>query len=375
MKTPLRLWNTGMRVALAAICALILSACKPDPVPDPDPDPKPLTVCETPGPTASKTPDWDWEVRSVVQIPHLSTVTAFFIDSLTGYLGTNQLLKTTDGGKTWASLPLQANDVPSAIYFTDLQHGFVFGQKRAECATGCENFIMRTVDGGQTWERTVLSGIGKFYFNEVYMADNLNGIAYGADGVNFAYIFRTSDGGLTWQSQHLVIGGNALPGNLLQPGSGILALTSLDSLYLSKDLFQTWEVFAKPRFFRVLFESPGFALAAGDDYWMTSTDTGRTWQRPVNRKIFPLAINKNGGILSQVMGGFCQPNQLGLFPATWASIETTLVTKESEPFAGTFFNSVQRVGKYIFAVKPLWSDGEFPMQDQVQVIRITDNHY
>jgi photosystem II stability/assembly factor-like uncharacterized protein len=364
-----------MRVAFAALCALILSACKPDPVPDPDP--KPLTACETPGPTASKTPDWEWEVRSVVYIPHTSDLKAWFIDSLTGYIAGRDLQKTTNGGKNWTKIPMQENDVATALCFTDLQHGFVFGYKQNDCVTGCESFMMRTSDGGQTWDRRVLTGIGKFYFNEVIMTDNLNGIAYGADRVEFAYIFRTSDGGLTWEPRHVIIGGTWVPNKLQRVSDGIMCISARDSLYLSNDLFQTWEVAAQPRFTRILFDGPGYAIGAGDGSWMTSRDTGRTWQNPIHRKIYPFAINKKGQFLSQVMGDFCQPFSLGYFPATWANIQNNLVTQESEPFASMFFQSVQRVGKYVFVLKPLWiSEGtNWNGLDQVQVIRITDNNF
>ncbi|HEX8385002.1 MAG TPA: YCF48-related protein [Rubricoccaceae bacterium] len=88
------------------------------------------------------------------------------------------LFRTTDGGRTWADVPLPPQFGLYDVFFLDPQHGW---------AVGDENY--RTVDGGQTWQQTMQ--LGSTYSVEFYTP--LFGLASGNFGLAVS-----RDGGLTW---------------------------------------------------------------------------------------------------------------------------------------------------------------------------------
>jgi photosystem II stability/assembly factor-like uncharacterized protein len=96
------------------------------------------------------------------------------------------ILKTTDGGETWfpLSVPYQ---IYRSIYFLDENTGWTVGQH------GSQGILMYTSDGGETW-------INKKYFSNyvntaIWFIDLQTGfINYGSG------IYKTTDGGLTWEN-------------------------------------------------------------------------------------------------------------------------------------------------------------------------------
>lgn len=120
----------------------------------------------------------------------------YFINEDTGWIvGTYQIvLKTTDGGDTWAKV---LNIVPGnkcffSVCFTDELHG---------CATGGTvpgapgGVIMVTNDGGFSWIETTPPE-NEFY-RKVFFQDSLEGWICGDDGA----LIKTMDGGFTWEDK------------------------------------------------------------------------------------------------------------------------------------------------------------------------------
>jgi photosystem II stability/assembly factor-like uncharacterized protein len=100
------------------------------------------------------------------------------------------ILKTEDGGKTWAA---QASGNPNSLFkiaVIDAQNAVAVGDNGA---------IVHTTDGGAHWQ-TVKSPKEVTLF-DVFFADPKDGWSVG----EFSSIFKTSDGGQTWA---LVYGGN-----------------------------------------------------------------------------------------------------------------------------------------------------------------------
>jgi len=107
-----------------------------------------------------------------------------FTDELKGHVvgrdGT--YLATDDGGSMWTVRTLGEDDL-WAVEFVDEQKGFI---------TGDDGLVRMTTDGGATWLSRTVSDDSPLYGLSFY--DPLHGWACGADG----YVARTTDGGSTW---------------------------------------------------------------------------------------------------------------------------------------------------------------------------------
>lgn len=114
-----------------------------------------------------------------------------FFNGNIGWAGSNdQLLTTTDSGKTWqmATSKDQNFTVIDAIYFVSPSIGW---------AAGGGAGIAMTADGGKTWQRQHLD---KGILTSIYFVDADNGWVVGQNGAN-GLILSTNDGGKTWKSR------------------------------------------------------------------------------------------------------------------------------------------------------------------------------
>lgn len=165
-----------------------------------------------------------------------------FINSNTGWYARSkgQISKTTDGGISWNTYDVDANDLNS-IKFVNANTGYVCGNNGRllksingglnwsiqnpsstdtlvsidfvnELTGWCagRDFIVNTTNGGSQWYRqNIDTSIVKPRFTVLKMYDSQNGLA-GAYRKNandmYAYIYRTSNGGVSWQFQDSVYG-------------------------------------------------------------------------------------------------------------------------------------------------------------------------
>ncbi len=106
------------------------------------------------------------------------------------------VLKTTDGGETWAASKLAFKQIPTSIFFADENNGWMGGATTPidDIEDSSPSDILATTDGGATWrsQRHVSVTI-----NDVFFLDKMNGWAGGTKGA----IYHTTDGGLTWSTQ------------------------------------------------------------------------------------------------------------------------------------------------------------------------------
>ncbi len=108
----------------------------------------------------------------------------FFIDESNGTIvGSDGILRTTDGGSTWevSSSAVSLNSVS----FSNANNGV---------AVGGSGQFYRTTDGGANWSR--IGGFPVLSFEDIAFADANNGIIVGEHGV----IYRTTNGGASWVS-------------------------------------------------------------------------------------------------------------------------------------------------------------------------------
>ncbi|MFN4961108.1 MAG: YCF48-related protein, partial [Bacteroidota bacterium] len=120
-----------------------------------------------------------------------------FPTHLVGYMSGNRdtIWKTTDGGATWAKLPLPTPGVTPQITYTDLQAldantVFVTGNGFPR------QVVYKTTDGGQTWTNISgnLSTLGIGNINGVRMHDGNNGFVVRPGG----FLCKTTNGGQSW---------------------------------------------------------------------------------------------------------------------------------------------------------------------------------
>lgn len=112
---------------------------------------------------------------------------AHFLDANTGLAATNNtLLRTTDGGATWAVV---ANNASVDTFFVSVR----FATPLIAVVVGADGVILRSIDGGLTWN-SVSSGTTQ-NLRAVRFASATLGVAVGENR-----ILRTTDGGATWNT-------------------------------------------------------------------------------------------------------------------------------------------------------------------------------
>lgn len=108
----------------------------------------------------------------------------------TGYaVGGGDILKTTNGGTNWARLNFSASLDLSAVYFTSRDSGVAVGRSAQ---------LIRTTDGGKTWNTPATSFDSLIQFQSVFFLDHSTGFAGGTNGS----IFKTTDAGVTWTAKN-----------------------------------------------------------------------------------------------------------------------------------------------------------------------------
>jgi photosystem II stability/assembly factor-like uncharacterized protein len=109
----------------------------------------------------------------------------------TGYIaGSRVILKTTDGGASWA-----LNPVPyelNGIFFTDAETGFAVG----------DEIILKTTNGGENWVNIAPPGLD-IPFLAVHFFDSDTGYVAGGIYDVTGLVLKTTDGGLHWTEEDI----------------------------------------------------------------------------------------------------------------------------------------------------------------------------
>ncbi|MBN8570307.1 MAG: T9SS type A sorting domain-containing protein [Ignavibacteria bacterium] len=178
-----------------------------------------------------------WIDQSYHQTPLIYIFSSKFINSSTGFLGGLQkILKTTNGGSNWNSIPVNSpgylytmdfKDENTGVVFTyfDFQsqyyyyrttnsginwiqfnstkkfNGVKFLNQNSLLAVGDSGFVGKSTDFGNTWN--IIQSPTNVTLGKVFATDSSHCFATGYEGV----FLRSSDGGLNWEL--LSIGTNA----------------------------------------------------------------------------------------------------------------------------------------------------------------------
>jgi len=89
----------------------------------------------------------NWKLKKISQTGVLSLKSIFAINKNTalGCSYEGKVIKTTDGGDTWYTVPTGTNVTLSKVFFRDSLNGWI---------TGFYGTILRTTDGGESWVKT-----------------------------------------------------------------------------------------------------------------------------------------------------------------------------------------------------------------------------
>jgi len=173
------------------------------------------------------------------------------------FSGPAYLIKTTDGGQTWASSDLGAYaDTAVDVMFFDADHGFI-----AAGGSGSVR-VLETTDGGATWSiRHTSSVSGVWGWKLSFPTENVGYVSaeYGS-GTSTGLVLRTADGGQTWTEITIPNGGSLQGVGFLTPEIGWTSGRGTTSV--TTDGGQTWQQIALDgdiNRFRFLGDSLGFA--------------------------------------------------------------------------------------------------------------------
>jgi photosystem II stability/assembly factor-like uncharacterized protein len=214
-----------------------------------------------------------------------------FVDERRGWAAGSKgaLLATEDGGATWQLRRRPSDDTLRDIHFADPDNGWIVCERNVYAiqSTGeARSYLLKTSDGGRTWARVELQEKGQgATMLRVVFASRERGWAFGETGV----VYATSDGGRTWARQRVPSERLLLGGTFLDERTGWLVGAGATFLY-TQDGGETWgagalltDAQAAPRRGARLYAASfvdarrGWAVGARGAVYAT-TNGGRTWR-------------------------------------------------------------------------------------------------
>jgi photosystem II stability/assembly factor-like uncharacterized protein len=208
----------------------------------------------------------------------------YFLDEREGWAagGKGNVLKTTDGGRRWETLPRPTEDVVRDVYFADRENGWLVCEANIfSPTTEVRSYLLKTSDGGATWSRVLVTGADvEVLLVRVVFTDRAHGWAFGELGA----LYYTQDGGASWArqrvpTQRLLLGASfidAAQGWLVGAGSTILQTEDGGTRWLGAETS-----LAEPtRINAVSFADARHGWAVGAiGTVLSTTDGGRAWRR------------------------------------------------------------------------------------------------
>jgi photosystem II stability/assembly factor-like uncharacterized protein len=209
----------------------------------------------------------------------------FFVDGRRGWAagGKGALLSTEDGGASWKlRTPPPTEDALRDIFFADELHGWAVCERdwfRLRTKEEARSYLLRTEDGGRTWARVEVTGAEvDARLVGVRFAGREHGWAFGEMGA----LYATADGGRTWARQRVPTRRLLLGAAFLDAQKGWLVGPGPTALYTS-DGGATWREGSVPsagaRVQAVSFVGARRGWAVGARGLVLATeDGGRTWR-------------------------------------------------------------------------------------------------
>lgn len=114
-----------------------------------------------------------------------------FLNSNTGFVAGNFILKTTNGGNTWSKVTTPLNSYPAKFHaLSPNEISFV----------GFDKVIFKTINGGASWIAQDTLSLNYYYVDEIIYTSNENGYILCATDYD-TRIYRTTNGGTNWNGE------------------------------------------------------------------------------------------------------------------------------------------------------------------------------
>jgi len=228
----------------------------------------------------------NWNIAFPYEPGNLGFKSVFFVDSLTGFVGTNnnvKIYKTTDAGETWISKTITGitnfSEPIYDIYFVNRFNGFA-------CTGG--GAFLKTIDGGENW----FAMASNVYGIAVQFFDSLTG--YVVSGA----LKRTIDGGYNWTLTPLpeLASSSDIYFNSITTGW----FSASHELFFTENAGTNWNlIFSNTNFYLGKFnwfnEDKAF-LTGGKTYF--TSDIGNTWIDVTNDVGLPITRMHSGNVYS-----------------------------------------------------------------------------
>jgi photosystem II stability/assembly factor-like uncharacterized protein len=236
-----------------------------------------------------------------------------FVDNDLGFVGSHDLLRSTDGGRTWALH--NAPFLPSSFFFSDVSFPTAsFGFLRSTSADGNDQYF-RTRDGGSTWDFLPAFPGGQTTHDLLFVNESLG---FTLSEVASS-IWRTADGGDTWTNIPVPPIGPLLAITATPDGRLFIAggQSAGGGLLYSNDDGLTWQRATAPNtaYRWVDFFDEQNGLAGGASAPARTTDGGLTWQAavPPNGSVMHAGSVLPGGFIGYAVGtGIWQTSDRGV---------------------------------------------------------------
>jgi photosystem II stability/assembly factor-like uncharacterized protein len=206
-----------------------------------------------------------WANPATIPVDQTWLSLAFFV-GLTGFAsGTNgTIIKTTDGGATWSVKTTGTAGDLWTVFFTSPDTGY---------SAGSAGSIIMTKDGGETWE-PIVSGVSSTLRDLNFLGGD-TGYAVGGP-----YLVRTANRGSNWVSRFFGTGVDMM--SLASAGGdSLFALSADGAVYLTTDAGITWDSLSTRlagRFFQMRFANSRIGYAVGELGAIHKTvDGGSNW--------------------------------------------------------------------------------------------------
>ena len=215
---------------------------------------------------------WQWSNPT----PHGNDSRVCFLDDNTGYAvgGAGMILKTTDGGTTWASQNSGTFIGLWSVHFpVNAQTGYAVGGYWFINEGPAVYVILKTTDGGTTWASKA-SGTGLRLWSVHFPVDAQTGYAAGDSGM----VLKTTDGGSIWTTQFSRVFDPLSSVHFLDAQTGFVGGV-LSPIQKTTNGGQSWRFVSDPstRAASIHFPDAQTGYAAGYYGVLKTTDGGESW--------------------------------------------------------------------------------------------------
>jgi len=224
------------------------------------------------------------------------------------------ILRSTDGGQSWAQVSSPTAVMLTAVAMSSATNGV---------AAGHDATLLRTTDGGQTWTIKDQSPELEAPLMDLWFENETHGLAIGAYGL----IKETNDGGDTWDERRISEDEPHLYALVRAADGSLFAAGEAGALFRSTDVGATWaKIESSPydgTYFGLLSLIDGALLAFGlQGNLFRSPNLGKTWEEiptettaslmgGVQRKDGSIDIvGLSGAVLTSIDGKSFQLNNL-----------------------------------------------------------------